>query len=140
MKDKCQICKGVRGGVPGNENIQYGMRVCDYCSADLITVERIVRAETLKAAAMIAYLTKGGFTATIRLADEMDQPELMRDTDGPWVLNSQIAERIESVQLTADGRWQSKEAMRLWGEATNRDGERLHEQFDGNGRRRSGGS
>jgi hypothetical protein len=34
MLDKCEICEGKRGGVPGNENIIQGIIVCDYCHAD----------------------------------------------------------------------------------------------------------
>jgi hypothetical protein len=29
--DGCELCNGRRGGVPGNENIIDGKRVCDYC-------------------------------------------------------------------------------------------------------------
>ena len=29
--DDCEICRGMRGGVPGNENIVGGRVVCDYC-------------------------------------------------------------------------------------------------------------
>ncbi|KKM82798.1 hypothetical protein LCGC14_1315960 [marine sediment metagenome] len=32
--DNCEICKGQRGGVRGNENIVDGKRMCDYCSVD----------------------------------------------------------------------------------------------------------
>ena len=32
--DKCEKCRGLRGGVPGNENIIEGITLCDYCSAD----------------------------------------------------------------------------------------------------------
>lgn len=136
--DKCQMCRGQRGGVPGNENHAHGLIVCDFCHADLIRVERAVRAETLAAAAKIARLTKGGFTANIRTSPK--EQEMIRDPDGPWVLNAEIAERIESVQFTPDGRWQSLAAMKLWGEATNTDGEALHKLYDGNGRERYAGS
>ena len=30
--DNCEICKGKKGGVRGNENIVDGKTVCDYCS------------------------------------------------------------------------------------------------------------
>lgn len=33
-RDGCQVCHGIRGGVPGNENVTDGILVCDYCSAD----------------------------------------------------------------------------------------------------------
>lgn len=137
-KDDCHFCQGRRGGVPGNENIVYEMKVCDFCHADIIRVERCVRNYTLAAAAMIARTTVGGFSATIRTTDEVDTvPELMRDPDGPWVLNGEIAKRIESVQLIQDGRWQSTAAMKLWGQATDINGRILHEMYDGNGRRRA---
>lgn len=32
VKDNCANCQGIRGGVPGNENVINGRRVCDYCS------------------------------------------------------------------------------------------------------------
>ncbi len=33
--DNCQICKGARGGVKGNENVIKGITVCDYCSVTI---------------------------------------------------------------------------------------------------------
>jgi hypothetical protein len=35
-KCKCEVCGGLRGGVPGNENIVGGVVMCDYCHADHI--------------------------------------------------------------------------------------------------------
>lgn len=35
-KDGCETCQGARGGVPGNENIIDGKKVCDYCHADMM--------------------------------------------------------------------------------------------------------
>lgn len=32
--DNCQVCRGARGGVLGNENVIAGVIVCDYCHAD----------------------------------------------------------------------------------------------------------
>jgi hypothetical protein len=32
-RDSCVRCSGLRGGVPGNENMENGYPVCDYCSA-----------------------------------------------------------------------------------------------------------
>lgn len=34
MTDNCQVCKGERGGVRGNENVIDGIVLCDYCTAD----------------------------------------------------------------------------------------------------------
>lgn len=48
----------------------------------------------MEAAAKIAEGVKGGFTANIRI-DESEQ-ELVRDKDGPWVLNSDVAARIRA--------------------------------------------
>ena len=31
---KCQLCMGLRGGAPGNENIVDGVLMCDYCHID----------------------------------------------------------------------------------------------------------
>jgi hypothetical protein len=31
-RDNCQVCIGLRGGVPGNENRWHGLVICDYCS------------------------------------------------------------------------------------------------------------
>jgi hypothetical protein len=36
QKDACEVCHGLRGGVPGNENLIDGKRVCDYCHADMM--------------------------------------------------------------------------------------------------------
>lgn len=33
-RDNCSMCRGARGGVPGNENIINGVVLCDYCHAD----------------------------------------------------------------------------------------------------------
>ena len=35
--DNCDICKGIKGGLAGNENIINGKRVCDYCHAEMMT-------------------------------------------------------------------------------------------------------
>lgn len=32
--DNCEVCRGARGGVLGNENVIGGVIVCDYCHAD----------------------------------------------------------------------------------------------------------
>jgi len=32
--DNCEICKGTKGGVKGNENIIDGVVMCDYCDAE----------------------------------------------------------------------------------------------------------
>lgn len=29
--DGCQVCRGAKGGAPGNENVRDGVVVCDYC-------------------------------------------------------------------------------------------------------------
>jgi hypothetical protein len=38
----CQICCDTRGGVPGNGNIVNGIRVCDYCHADMLAYRPLV--------------------------------------------------------------------------------------------------
>lgn len=100
--DGCDICKGVRGGVPGNENIQHGKTVCDFCSADIIRIERAVRDQTLLAAIKIASMAS---TAE----------------DAAWeekASASQIVDALNSVRLTPDGRWQDESAMALWQKVT----------------------
>ena len=32
--DNCEICKGAKGGVKGNENIVDNIRMCDYCTVE----------------------------------------------------------------------------------------------------------
>src|ERR1700722_7499416 len=32
LRDGCEVCGGAKGGVPGNENIINGKRVCAYCT------------------------------------------------------------------------------------------------------------
>ena len=34
--DACTVCRGARGGEPGNENIVDGVVMCDYCHADKV--------------------------------------------------------------------------------------------------------
>lgn len=34
VRDACEICRGAKGGVPGNENVIKGKRVCDYCHGE----------------------------------------------------------------------------------------------------------
>ena len=34
LKDNCEVCKGSRGGVRGNENVIEGVVMCDFCSMD----------------------------------------------------------------------------------------------------------
>lgn len=34
--DDCEVCKGTRGGVKGNENVVNGIVMCDYCTHDRI--------------------------------------------------------------------------------------------------------
>lgn len=36
MPDNCQVCRGERGGVRGNENRLDNLVVCDYCTADML--------------------------------------------------------------------------------------------------------
>lgn len=44
LPDHCEVCRGERGGVRGNENIEVvegrEVRMCDYCSAQRILQER----------------------------------------------------------------------------------------------------
>jgi hypothetical protein len=32
--DKCEVCKGERGGIRGNENVVNNQIMCDYCHSD----------------------------------------------------------------------------------------------------------
>ena len=48
----------------------------------------------LERAARIAENTKGGYSATIRT--NPDEPEFVKDKDGPWVLNADVAKAIRS--------------------------------------------
>src|SRR5689334_20335115 len=43
-RDACQLCKGFRGGVPGNENIIDGVIACDYCSGTIYSYKRLLDA------------------------------------------------------------------------------------------------
>lgn len=38
-KDNCEVCRGDKGGTPGNENIINGWIACDYCHADGTAVQ-----------------------------------------------------------------------------------------------------
>lgn len=46
----------------------------------------------IRRAAEVARSVRNGFTATIRAS--VEEPELIRDPDGPWVLNSDVADAI----------------------------------------------
>lgn len=35
IRDRCELCHGIRGGIPGNENRIEDRRVCDHCTSDL---------------------------------------------------------------------------------------------------------
>lgn len=39
-RDDCVVCDGTRGGMPGNENLVHGHKVCDYCTADQTTARQ----------------------------------------------------------------------------------------------------
>ncbi len=36
LKDNCEVCKGAKGGVRGNENVIDGVVTCDYCTAAIL--------------------------------------------------------------------------------------------------------
>jgi hypothetical protein len=40
LKDNCEVCHGKRGVTRGNENIIDGKIVCDYCTSDLIKIDK----------------------------------------------------------------------------------------------------
>lgn len=42
MKDKCEVCRGSRGGELGNENLIGGVIICDYCHATLSKFSELV--------------------------------------------------------------------------------------------------
>ncbi len=44
LKDNCQVCKGSKGGVRGNENVIDGVVMCDYCHSDTMRKEALERA------------------------------------------------------------------------------------------------
>ena len=48
--------------------------------------------------AKVALNVKGGFSANIRISS--DEQEMVRDINGPWVLNSDIADSIRAHDLT----------------------------------------
>lgn len=67
-------------------------------------------------AAQAAETVRDGYTANIRVSE--DEQELVRDPDGPWVLNSEVAKVIRSLPLSvADGLAPAKEkgsGKRVW--------------------------
>lgn len=40
-RDNCQVCRGARGGVKGNENRLDGIVVCDYCHSTIMTFREL---------------------------------------------------------------------------------------------------
>ena len=69
------------------------------CALDIAEAERAGKAEgrreTLEEAAKIAETTVGGFTANFRTSNY--EQEMIRDDNGPWVLNSSVAEAIRAL-------------------------------------------
>lgn len=45
LPDGCQLCLGQKRGIPGNENVVCGVRVCDYCS---VQVDRAIESALQK--------------------------------------------------------------------------------------------
>ena len=41
--DNCEVCKGVKGGALGNENIVDGVVMCDYCHSESMKVSKLLR-------------------------------------------------------------------------------------------------
>lgn len=48
--DNCEVCRGARGGVFGNENVIGGVIVCDYCHADESYIPKTLEAAYLMGA------------------------------------------------------------------------------------------
>lgn len=46
MSDKCEFCRGTKGGVLGNENIIGGVIACDYCTALLMKIDDVKALES----------------------------------------------------------------------------------------------
>ena len=45
-RDACQVCHGMKGGEPGNENIVDGIVMCDYCHAEKVLHVEQAQAKT----------------------------------------------------------------------------------------------
>lgn len=73
-RDRCQLCNGWRGGVPGNENMVRGVIVCDYCSA---TVHRFMLLSGLTPAAQ-----SGIEDSATALTEDSPEPEDRNGTRG----------------------------------------------------------
>jgi hypothetical protein len=64
-------------------------------SLNLQTAVEEAQREAFARAAVVAESMRGGFTANVRVS--ADEPELVRDPDGPWVLNSDVAAAIRAL-------------------------------------------
>lgn len=53
------------------------------------------RKDVIEECAKVAENVKGGYTANIRTSK--DEQELIRDVDGPWVLNGDVARAIRQL-------------------------------------------
>jgi hypothetical protein len=52
---------------------------------------------TQEACAKIAENVKDGYTSNVRISE--DEQEFLKDPDGPWVLNSDVAKAIRAGKL-----------------------------------------
>jgi hypothetical protein len=64
--DRCQMCLGAKGGVPGYESIVLGVRMCDHCSGILRTADEATEMldeydAVLRSLAF--YLSAGGYNS-----------------------------------------------------------------------------
>ena len=99
--------RAARLGSPMHAPLGYGDRglvclgagLCDECLAaalDSFAAERVTAAvaQEREACAVVAENIRGGFTANIRVSPK--EQELVRDPDGPWVLNHTVANAIRA--------------------------------------------
>lgn len=101
-RDKCQICKGVQGGVPGNENVIEGVIVCDYCSATLLTWNNLRQAASPPVAAA-DFKTVNDCIEALN-----DAAELLKERHGSTGFDASVAliieqtiQRLKSIETEA---------------------------------------
>jgi len=65
---------------------------CEYCPDCMKSrIAKAIAAETQRCA-KVAEGVRGGYSANIRVSE--DEQEFVKDPDGPWVLNSEVAAAI----------------------------------------------
>lgn len=87
-RDNCTACAGASGGVRGNENLVYGLVVCDYCTAK---VQQIVESCVDSWVAASDWVLNGGMT-------QRATPEELRTTCVEMLLKGELPQLRKQIE------------------------------------------